>query len=125
MDEYDRLAAVNAATEKETDRLREAVRLPHKFGEFVAVTPDEKKRVEEFQAAVTKLPRHDLPDLYTPDYSIYLYFSWDGWSFPADESIAAECADVEKTLLRYFGMYNPKAAAGGQGFGRRLPEARR
>ncbi len=38
IDEYERLAAVNAASEKEYDRLRRAVDLPHKFGDFIAAT---------------------------------------------------------------------------------------
>jgi hypothetical protein len=38
---------------------------------------------------------------------------------------AAECQDVEETVLRYFGMYNPRAAAKGQGVGRyETPERR-
>jgi hypothetical protein len=125
MDEYERLAAVNAASAKEYDQLHRAVGLPHKFDDFIARTPEEKKRVEVFRAAVAKLPRHTLPDLYTPDHSIYLLHSWDGWSSPADKGVAAECRDVEETLLRYFGMYNPAAAARRQGVGQYLPKPRR
>jgi hypothetical protein len=90
VDEYARLAAVNAASEREYDRLHQAVGLPHKFDEFIATTPEEKERVRAFQAAVAKLPRHTLPDLYTPDHSVYLLHPWDGWSSPADEAVAAE-----------------------------------
>jgi hypothetical protein len=125
MDEYERLAAVNAESEKEYDRLHRAVGLPHKFDDFIATTPEEKKRVEEFRAAVAKLPRHTLPDLYTPDHSIYFLHPWDGWSSPADEVVAAECRDVEDTLMRFFGMYNPAAAARGQGVGQYVPEQRK
>jgi len=122
MDEYERLAAVNAASEKEYDRLHRAVGLPHKFDDFIATTPEQKKRVEEFRAAVAKLLRNTLPDLYTPDHSVYLLHSKDGWSSPADEAVAAECGDVEETLLRYFGMYNPAAAARRQGVGQYLAQ---
>ncbi len=125
MDEYDRLAAVNAASEKEYDRLHRAVGLTHKFDDFIATTPEEKKRVDEFRAAVAKLPRHTLSDLYTPDHSIYFLHTWDGWSSPADEAVAAECREVEDTLMRFFGMYNPAAAARGQGVGQYLPEQRK
>jgi len=125
MDEYERLAAVNAASEKEYDRLHRAVGLPHKFDDFVATTPEEKKRVEEFRAAVAKLPRHTPPDLYTPDHSIYFLHPWDGWSSPADEAVAAECRDVEDTLMRFFGMYSPAAAARRQRVGQYLPEQRK
>jgi hypothetical protein len=112
MDEYERLAAVNAASDKEYHRLHSAVGLPHKFDDFIATTAAEKKRVEEFRAAVAKLPRHDLPDLYTPDHSIYFLHPWDGWSSPADKAVASQCRDVEETLLRFFGKYDPAAAAG-------------
>jgi hypothetical protein len=125
MDEYERLAAVNAASEKEYDRLHRAVGLPHKFYEFLPTTPEEKKRVEEFRAAVAKLPRHTLPDLYTPDHSIYFLHSKDGWSSPADEAVVAECEDMEDTLMRFFGMYNPAAAARRQWVGEYLPEKRK
>ena len=125
IDEYDRLAAVNAASEKKYDQLHWAVGLPHKLDEFIATTPEEKKRVEEFRAAAAKLPRHTLPDLYTPDHSIYFLHSKDGWSFPADEAVAAECRDMEDTLMQFFGMYNPAAAARRQAVGQYLPEKRK
>jgi hypothetical protein len=125
VDVYDRLAAVNAASEKEYDRLQRAVGLSHKFDEFTATTPEEKERVRAFRAAVAKLPRHTLPDLYTPDHSVYLLHPWDGWSSPADEAVAAECRDVQDALLRLFGMYDPVAAARGRGVGQYLPERRR
>ncbi len=124
-DEYDRLAAVNAASEKEYDWLHRAVGLPHKFDDFVATTPDEKERVRAFRGAVGRLPRHDLPDLYAPDHSIHFLHPWDGFSFPSDDAVAAECRDVEVTLVRYFGVYDPAAAGGGRGIGKYLPEPRR
>lgn len=118
VDEYERLAAINAGSERERDRLKRAVGVPHKFDEFVATTPTEKERVREYREAIKKLPHYDLPDLYVLDYSIYLLRSQDGWSYVYDKNVAAECHDVEQTLLRYFGMYHPAAAAGGQGIGR-------
>lgn len=125
MDEYDRLATVNAASEKEYERLHRAVGLPHKFDQFIATTPEEKERVRAFRAAVEKLPRHTLPDLYTPDHGIYFLHPWDGWSSPADETISAECHHVEDTLMRLFGMYSPAAAARSRGVGQYPPEVRR
>jgi hypothetical protein len=126
-DEYDRLAAVNGESEKEYDRLHRAVGLPHKFDDFIATTPEEQERVRRFREAVAKLPRHDLPDFYTPDYSVF-FLTWsDGglsWSYPHDENVLAECQHVEQVLLKYFGMYDPRAAAGGRGYGRPLPEKR-
>jgi hypothetical protein len=122
VEEYERLAAVNAASEKEYDRLNRAVRLPHKFDDFIAKTPEEEARVKAFREAVAKLPRHDLPDLYAPDNSIFFCQTGDGWSWVEDKDVSAECRDVEQTLLRYFGMYSPAAAANRSGFGRYLPE---
>lgn len=124
-DEYDRLAAVNEASEKEYDRLHRAVGLPHKFDQFIASTPEEKKRVAEFRSAVAKLPRHTLPDLYTPDHSLYFLHPWDGWSSPEDEEVAAECGEVEDVLMRLFGMYSPAAAAHSRAVGQYLSEPRR
>lgn len=123
-DEYDRLAAVNEASAKEYDRLRGALNLPHKFDDFLATTPEEKKRLEEFRAATAKLPRHTLPDLYTLDHSVYVLHPWNGWSYPADKDIAAECREVEDVLMRLFGMYSPGAARD-RSMGRYLPEPRR
>jgi hypothetical protein len=68
------------------------------------------------------LPRHTLPDLYTPEHSISFFHPWDWWSSPAKKEVAAECQDVQERLMRFFGMYDPSAAAGGQGVGRYLPE---
>ncbi len=125
MDEYERLATVNAASENEYDRLQRAVGLPNKFGDFIATTPEDKQRVEEFRAAVSRLPSNALPDLYTPDHSIYFLRPWDVWSSPAEETVAAECRDVEDTLMRFFGMYNPAAAARRQEVGPHVPEQRK
>ena len=127
-DEYEKLAAVNAASDREYDKLHRAVGLPHKFDQFVANTPEEEASVAAFREAVAKLPRHNLPDLYTPEYSVYFAQTGDGGavaSWVADDGVRAECGDVRDTLLKYFGMYNPRAAAGGAGFGSYLPEPRR
>lgn len=109
-DEYDRLAAINEAASKEYEELRRAVDLPHKFDQFYAKTPEEKKRVEDFRKAVAKLPRHIMPDLYTLDHSVYVTRPWNVWSQPADMKIATECREAEDSLMRLFGMYDPVAA---------------
>jgi hypothetical protein len=122
-DEYEKLAAVNEASDKEYDRLHAEVKLPHKFDDFIAKTPEEMARVKAFRDAVAKLPRHDLPELYTPEYSIYFFQTGDGGfgaMWIADEGVRAECDHVCKVLVKYFGMYDTHAAAGGKGFGRYL-----
>lgn len=118
VDEYDRLAAINAASDKEYDRLKHELKLPHKFDDILASTPEEKARLKAFRETTAKLPRHDLPDLYTPDQSVEYFHSSNGWSYPEDKAIGAECREVEQTLLRLFGMYDPAAASGNRGLGR-------
>lgn len=121
MDEYEKLAAENAASDAEQDRLKRALGLPHKFDDFIARTPEEKRRLKGYREAVAKLKRHALPDLYSTDYSIFLVYGHDGWSYVYDKDVAAECQNVEETLLRYFGMYSPRAAARGTSAGRHEP----
>jgi hypothetical protein len=126
MNEYERLAVVNATSEKERHRLFDALKLTNKgFNDVIATTPDEMKRLAEFRATVAKLPRHTLPDYYTTDYSIFFLQSGDDWSYPVDKNISAECENVRDTLERYFGMYDPAAAARGRGHGQYLPEQRK
>jgi hypothetical protein len=127
-EDYEKFEAVNVASEKERDKLHAEVKLPHKFDEFIAKTDEEKARVQAYRDAVAKLPHHTLPDLYTPEYSIFFYQTGDpgfGATWIADKDVRAECDDIRETLLKYFGMYNPRAAAGGTGFGGYLPEPRR
>jgi hypothetical protein len=112
LDEYEALAAMNAASETQRDRLLAESRLPHKFGQIIATTPDEEVRFKAYREAESRLPRHDLPNLYTPDHSIHLYQSWDPTSSVHDEDAAHECRDVRDCVLRFFGKYNPDVAAG-------------
>jgi hypothetical protein len=111
LDEYDRLAAENAASAKEYDRLERAINdVAHKFDDYVAANPEQQARLDAFHTAVAKLPHHTLPELYTTDHSVYFFHPWDGWSGPADKMVSAECEEVEDTLMRLFGMYDPAAA---------------
>ncbi|MGL6074448.1 MAG: hypothetical protein ACRC8S_09840 [Fimbriiglobus sp.] len=86
MEEYDRLMAVNEASEKEYRR-----------------TMPVDKSAPNYQAA--KLPYHTLPDLYTMNHSIYLFHPYDG-SSPSDEEVSKECLEVNERLLRLFGAYD-------------------
>jgi hypothetical protein len=100
---YEKLGAETAAAGRERDRLHRAVGLPHKFDDFIALTPQDQERVRAYREAVRKLTWHRLPDLYTPEHSIFLYHSQDGWSYVYDKEAAAECLAVQEMLLRYFG----------------------
>src|SRR5262249_39657287 len=119
MDDYERLAVVNAASEKERDRLRSALRMAGKGENIIAVTPEEKERLRAYREAVARLPRYDLPDLYTPDHSVCLFRPGDGrsWIYEKDPAWYG-VEQFEKTLLKHFGMYNVTAARGGRGYGR-------
>jgi len=116
-DEYDRLAGINAASDKEFDRLKRELKLPHKFDDIIATTPEEKERLKTFREVTAKLPRHDLPDLYSSEHSIQFFHS-NGWRYPAEKTISTECTEVVETLLRLFGLYNPAVANRSQAFGR-------
>jgi hypothetical protein len=115
MQEYERLAADNAATRKEHDRLeRNVADIDHKFDQYIASTDDEKKRLADFRAAEAKLKWHDLPDLYCEDFSIRLLTSDDGWSFVYGDADREECEGVRQSVLRFFAMYDPAAAVDGR-----------
>jgi hypothetical protein len=116
IDEYERLAQINDASQREETRLKQALGLSYKFDDIIASTPEEKQRLREYREAVAKLPQHDLPDFYTPDHSIYIHRSWHPWYSPADKAIGEELQDVEDDLCRYFGMYDASTARRGQFF---------
>jgi hypothetical protein len=121
LEEYERLAAINDSSTKEYERLKRNVGLPHKFDQFIATTDEEKERLKSFEAAVAKLPHHSLPDMYSPDDSIFFFHPWDGWSTPAEEVEDAECSEVQDALTQYFGLYSTESAGHGQELGQYLP----
>lgn len=127
LDEYERLASINAASYAEIERLQTATKLHHKgaIDSMLAVTPEEKMRLRQFKEAVAKLPRHDLPDMYSTDHSVRLLLSWGMWSHVSDPQVAEECQEVQESLVRYFGVYNPRAAASSGGVGRYQPDLER
>jgi hypothetical protein len=110
LDDYERLAAVNAASDQEKQKLTKALGLEYGWGGYRATTPEEKERLRVYREAVAKLPRHALPDLYSSDYSIFFFNREPGWLYVYDKDVAAECDKVQENLLRFFGMYDPKAA---------------
>jgi hypothetical protein len=110
LEEYERLAKVNSESSVEYQRLVQALGLSHKFYQFIATTPEEEAKLKKFHEEVAKLPKHDLPDLYTLDHSIRLIRGWDSWSHVSDANVAEECREVEESIVRYFGVYDPAAA---------------
>ncbi|MGH7223384.1 MAG: RNA polymerase sigma factor, partial [Gemmataceae bacterium] len=123
LDDYERLAAVNAASDQETQKLLKTLDLPIGWGGRHASTPEEKERLRVYREAVAKLPRHVLPDLYCPEYSIFFFNREPGWLYVYDKDVAAaECDKVQENLLRFFGMYDPKAAMKERRLERPAPE---
>jgi hypothetical protein len=105
MDEYDRLAAINDASEHEREQLRARYHLI-KFDDSTPPRPDESKNVQEYREAAKKFPRQVLPDFYTPDYSIYYTHCWNAICSPVDKSLWEQWQGIEAQLIRGFGVYN-------------------
>jgi hypothetical protein len=106
-DEFERLSAANRESDRKQHKLLQELGLPYKFDSIIASTPEEKRRLQEYRTAVAKLPRHELPDFYTPEHSIYYVHRWHAWLSPADESIYEEWDRIEERLIRHFGAYGP------------------
>jgi hypothetical protein len=67
---------------------------------------EEKERVRKFREAVAKLPRHELPDLYSPDHSLFFHREPKGLiinPFPTDKKIQVECTEVLQKMKSSFG----------------------
>jgi hypothetical protein len=107
-DDYEKRLAENTAMDQKREKLRQAVNVPGKDDEFSPRTPEEEARVEKYRQAVQKLVRHNLPDLYSPDHSIYVFQSWYGNAWVVDKGVARECDAVEVGLLQFFGVYGAR-----------------
>lgn len=112
-DEYDRLAVENAASTVQAEKLRESLNgINHKFNQYVPETAEQRQLIETYNMAVGKLPWSDLPDCYTTDDSIYYASGWPDFLTFAKPEVAEECQQVETSLLRLFGVYDPRVAQG-------------
>ena len=112
MQEHERLAAENVASDKEQERLRRGLAgITQKFEDYAPRTPEEQVRVAAYRDAVAKLHWTMLPDLYCQDYSLWLFISNNGNSSVYGEGPAEECNKVHAAVLRFFAMYDPKTAA--------------
>lgn len=112
IEECERLAAANAQTVKQREELKKSVAdIPRKFDSYLPRNDDERQRLATYREALARLKLIPLPDLYTPDHSIQLLCSYDGWWMLHDQEVAEECDGVRESILRYFGTYDPKAAA--------------
>ena len=124
LSKYEKLRAENQAMEKRYDRLRASVRhISHKFDDYLPANEKEKQQLAEFRRDVAKLHFHDLPDFFTENASVRFYRSWSDWEYLHDPLVRAQVADVEQTLLRLFGVYQPRVASDSMSYGRYLDPA--
>jgi hypothetical protein len=123
IEDYDKLAADNAVSAKKSAELERSVNhIAHKFDEYVATNPADAEQLAAYRAATAALTFHTLPDLYTPDASIFFFTPHaGGGSYPYDKDVAKECWEVEDRLTRYFGVYNIDSARGNRSLGRPEP----
>lgn len=127
-DQYDALAARNAATEKADHALRRKHKVIAKYNIIRSYTPAERARGTAYRNAAKRLVWHRLPDLYTTEHSATLFQSWRWLEYldPKDEETAADCGGVLEAIEKLFGLYDPNVARGGSSLGRaessRAPE---
>ena len=104
-EEYQRLAAQNAATCKQMKALYEEMRKADIIlkGEFRPVTPEQHKLVEEYKKLDASL--HELPDACGKDFSVWIFDSRTSWL----EFLRAEdgkmCSDVMNKARALFTPY--------------------
>ena len=115
-DQFDDLTAANKTTFAEVERLRTKMKLrsiSHKFDQYIPRNADERERLVAFNEAVRKLPYHDLPDCYTPDFSVFYQSGWPSGARLYEKDEYYECLHVEHSLLRLFGVYSVALAKSG------------
>jgi hypothetical protein len=115
-DQFEELAAVNKTTLAEAEKLRAKMKLrniDHKFNEYIPRNTEERERLASYNDAVRKLPYHDLPDCYSPDFSVYYQSGWPAFTRLYEKDEYYECLHVEHSLLRLFGVYSVALAKAG------------
>jgi hypothetical protein len=115
-EQFEELAAVNKTTLAEAEKLRAKLKLrniDHKFNEYIPRNIEERERLASYNDAVRKLPYHDLPDCYSPDFSVYYQSGWPAFTRLYDKNEYYECLHMEHSLLRLFGVYSVALAKAG------------
>jgi hypothetical protein len=119
MNRYEKLRAENRAMVKKFDALRSKVRhIHHKFDEYLPSNDEERKQLAEYRREQAKLSFHHLPDLYTMNHSIRLSRSWSAFEYQHEKIVQAQAEELEQTLMRLFGVYDPAVARNGTTLGR-------
>jgi hypothetical protein len=104
-----------AATREELQA--KVAHIAHKFDDYSPKDETERRQLAEYRRAVAGLMFHDLPDVYSPEHGIRVFRSWDWFEYVHDESQASAARELENTLLRLFGVYDPDVAADRTTFG--------
>ena len=115
-DQYEERDAVNKTTLAEAEKLRTKMKLrniAHKFNAYIPRNAEERERLASYNDAVRKLPCHDLPDCYSPDFSVYYQSGWPAFTRLYEKDEYYECLHVEHSLLRLFGVYTTALAKAG------------
>lgn len=114
MNEYERLAAINDESARQVEELRSGLSdIRQKFDSYSSKNQEEVRRLRAFNAAVAKLPYHELPQLYCDEFSIHFAPGYHvSGVAPYDKTVREECESVLKSLLRLFGTYDMRIARG-------------
>ena len=104
--QYESWQADNQRADQKQEELARGLRgIRRKFDSFAPSNEEEKARVAEYKAAVAKIKRHQMPDYYLPQHSIYIETTRN-WSLSfLEDEIAEECHRVNKLVTRRFTAY--------------------
>ncbi len=80
--------------------------ITHKFGEYLPNTPEEKKRVEDYDKARKALRFRELPRFHTDRHSLYARTSPDFGAGFLDEEVGQECRRVEAKVFALYTAYD-------------------
>lgn len=109
-DDYQKLSAENAKTQKSLSALYEELEkkhISHKFDSFSPDTEEDKAAVARYEAMKKSL--HSLPDFYFRDFSLDWVIGSPSSFGPSiyieDDKIRDECTRVEKKVIGLFSTY--------------------
>ncbi len=102
--QYRRMVEENEETFRKLRAMIKKMRhITHKFHQYIASTPEDKKLVETYERLRKSF--HRVPDLFSPEHSITLRVSPDsgsGFVAIADKQVQAECAAVRGKIEKLF-----------------------
>ena len=118
--DYDKLKSENDASSARREAMqRKIAHITHKFDDYLATAPEDKKLLAEYRAQEKELRFHDLPDLYSTDAAFQVRTSWRvDWEYVHDPKVQRECQDAWDAVTKLLGMYDAEAAAHRTSLGR-------